>query len=294
MITAVKIVRQNHSLSIRRLAHATDEPVSSVARWVKPRALPAPAPRPCPVSGEPDLQAKVRQLCLQERYQTCGYRRIHALLRRDLGITVNRKTVLRIMHQLKLTRPKIWHRPYRPKRIEKMHPERPNQGWQIDMTSFRLANGATLYLVVVIDCCSRKIVGWTLSRRARADEWAAAVRMGMEAEEISSSEQISQLVIRSDNGAQPCSRKFTEFVASRGVKNQYTGYDAPDDNGFVERVIRTIKEEEIWINNYEDFNQAHKAVDHYVQYYNQQRIHSAIGYLTPNEFAAKVWTLIAA
>ena len=102
------------------------------------------------------------------------------------------------------------------------------------------------------------------------------------------------LVLRSDNGAQPCSKKFVEFLGARGVKGQYTGYDAPDDNAYVERVIRTIKEEEVWPNCFDSFWEAHEAIEKFIRYYNEKRPHSALGYSTPAKAAAKSVALNAA
>jgi len=198
------------------------------------------------------------------------------------------------MREEGLSRPKVWHRPLRPKRIEKMRPRRANQSWQIDMTSFQLSNLVPLFLVVVIDCYTRQIVGWTLHRRCRASEWTSAVRMSAESQGWQGKGDLQGLVLRSDNGAQPCSKKFVEYLSRLGIRGQYTGYNAPDDNAYVERVIRTIKEEEIWWNHYDNFQEAQEAVDSYIQFYNQERIHSSLGYQTPNEFAATQVTLAAA
>ncbi|MHA1170347.1 MAG: hypothetical protein ACTSRU_21170, partial [Candidatus Hodarchaeales archaeon] len=73
--------------------------------------------------------------------------------------------VNRIMREKGLSRPRMWHRSWRPKRVEKMQPDEANQSRQIDMTSFQLLNLVPLFLVVVIDCYTRQIVGWTLHRR---------------------------------------------------------------------------------------------------------------------------------
>lgn len=227
------------------------------------------------------------------RHRTYGYRRIWALLRRR-GHKINKETVRRIMRRMGLSRPKIRYKPKRPKRVEKMRPAEPNRGWQIDMTSFMLSDMTSLYLVVVIDCCTRKIVGWTLDRRCRAGEWVSALRMGLESQGLVSKELCSDLIVRSDNGSQPCSKKFVEYLGKAGVRGQYTGYNAPDDNAYVERVIRTVKEEEIWPNLYDSLSEARGAMEAYINYYNDERIHSALDYQTPNEFAAAHNTLAAA
>ena len=124
-------------LSVRRLAKAAAEPVSTVGRWVGPERAREAAGRKCPVSGDASLRSEVSELCDMPRHRTYGYRRIWALLRRK-GHKINRETVRRMMRQMGLSRPKIRHKPKRPKRVEKMRPGAPNRGWQIDMTSFNV------------------------------------------------------------------------------------------------------------------------------------------------------------
>ena len=126
-----------------------------------------------------------------------------------------------------------------------------------------------------------------------AREWIAAVRTALEQRGITK-EQAKELTLRSDNGSQPCSKAFVEYLGSIRVKGQYTGYDAPDDNAFVERVIRTIKEEEIWPNLYDTVSEAREAIEAYMRYYNQERLHSALEYRTPCEVAADHFTQSAA
>jgi len=284
-------VREQQAVPIRRLAQAAEEAPSSVGRWVQPPAEASPAGRGCPVSDDSALREKIRRLCTEDRHQDYGHRRIRALLRRRFGIVVNRKTVARIMRAEGLAQPRLRFKPSRPKRVEKMCPDAPNTAWQIDMTSFALADLTPLFLIVVIDAFTRKIVGWSLDRRCRAAEWIAALRLGLDGQGIMTREQAAGLVVRSDNGAQPCSKRFVEFLGSRGVRGQYTGYDAPDDNAFVERVIRTIKEEEIWPNVYESWSEAHAALDRYVHWYNEERIHSALDYRTPCEVEREWFSL---
>lgn len=289
-------MREEAMVSIRRLSRALQEPTSTVGGWMKPKtvAVHEGSGRHCPVSGNADLRKAVRQLCDEPRHRTFGYRRIWALLRRCKGIFVNKKTVWKIMHEEGLTRPRICRRSYRPKRVEKMHPARPNKGWQIDMTSFQLSDLTPLYLVMVTDCCTRQIVGWTLDRRCRTSEWISALRTGLESRELTTKAACKSLVLRRDNGSQPCSKAFVEYLGRTGVKGQYTGYNAPDDNAYIERVMRTVKEEEIWPNVYDTITEAREAIEKYVNYYNEERIHSALSYKTPNEVAAALVTLAAA
>ena len=283
-------VRRESGLSVRRLALMLEEPVSTVGRWVRPGAERERSVRRRPVSGDPRFREGIRALCAEPRNQTRGHRPIRAMLRRRWEIRAARKTVLRVMREEKLTQPKIWRRPHRPKRVRKMRPAAPDQGWQMDMTSFQLSDLRPLFLILVTDCCTREIVGWTLDRRCRASEWVSALRSALEARGLTGKELCGELTLRVDNGAQPCSGRFTEYLGKAGVTGEYTGYNAPDDNACVERVIRTVKEEEIWLNLYDTVSEARAAVEEYIRYYNEERLHSSLGYRPPKEFAAAYLT----
>lgn len=290
------MLHTKETVSASRLAAATESPRSTAYRWLRPvDAVPeSPRHRRRPRSGDPALIEKVKGLCEEERHHAHGHRRIRALLRRRFGIRANRKTVLAIMRREGLVQKRLRFKPARPKRVEKMRPDAPNRGWQIDMTSFSLSNLSPLYLIVVIDCFSRKIVGWSLDHRCRAREWTSALRSALDAQQLTTKERCCDLILRSDNGSQPCSKPFVEYLGSVGVTGQYTGYNAPDDNAYVERVMRTIKEEEIWVNSYDTWSEAHAAIESYVNYYNTERIHSALDYQTPHEVEAAHFTLKAA
>lgn len=286
---------REHGRSVRRVARTLDEPVSSVGRWVAPKALPlAGGHRARPVSGDPALRQAVREICEEDRHRRHGHRMIRAVLARRTEHRVSRKTMARVMREEGLAQPQKWRRPRRPKRVERMRPTRPNEAWQIDMTSFQLSGLTPVFLVTVIDCCTREIVGWNLDRRCRASEWTSAVRTALEARGLTTKARAAGLTLRSDNGAQPCSKRFVEYLGKVGVKGEYTGYNAPDDNAYVERVIRTIKEEEIWLNGYDTLTEARAALEAYIAHYNVERPHSALDYQTPTEVAARLTTHLAA
>ena len=119
--------------------------------------------------------------------------------------------------------------------------------------------------------------------------------MALEARGLTTKAACEGLTLRSDNGCQPCSREFREYLSHVGVRAQYTGYNAPDDNAYVERVIRTIKEEEIWPNSYDKLSEAWTGLEEYMVHYNGSRIHASLGYSTPDEtMAAAILTLAAA
>lgn len=275
-------------MSLRRIGRAVAEAPSSVGRWCRPAADEGVLdPRRRPVRDDASLRALVREICHEERYLRYGYRRVWAVLWRRYGRRHNRKTVYEIMKAEGLLQPKVRWKPQRPWRVGKMCPSGPHQAWQMDMTSFQLADLRPLFLMVVVDCWSRRIVGWALDRRCRAREWVAALRSALETAGLHDKAACAPLTVRTDNGSQPCSRAFVEFLHTRGITGQYTGYNAPDDNAFVERVIRTIKEEEIWLNLYDTWTEAHEAMERYVDFYNNERLHSQLDYRSPAEFEAQ-------
>ena len=138
---------------------------------------------------------------------------------------------------------------------------RPHQAWQIGMTSFQRSDLRPVYLVSIIDCYTRPLVGWPANDRCKASDRSSAFCPVLESRGLRTKESCSDLVLRSENGAEPSSKHFVEFL-EHGIKGQYTGYNAPDDNAYVERVIRTIKEEEIWssdIRTPNEVNEAHQS-----------------------------------
>jgi len=288
-------MKNENEISVRRLASVFDEPVSTVGRWTLQKPKKKTRKRIRPTADRPEIRTAVREEAFRYRQHHFGYRMITAMLRRR-DFTINRKTVYTIMREENLLQKKLRYKPSRPKRVRKMRPERPNQAWQIDMTSFQLSDLTPMFLVTIIDCCTRQIVGWSLDRRCRAVEWTTAVRDALEKLGLQDKQAVKelQLVLRSDNGCQPCSKKFVEYLSKSGVKGEYTGYNAPDDNAYVERVIRTIKEEAIYASDWDFSSEAHRDLEDYINYYNAERIHSSLNYQTPNEYAATYLTQVAA
>lgn len=241
----------------------------------------------------PELRARIRLLCLEERHHTWGHRRVRALLMRRFGVRVSRKTVCRVMRELGLSQKKVRRRAWRPRRVRRMLPDAPDRAWQIDQTNVYLSDMRRLYLVVVVDCRTREIVGHCLDERCRSEEWIAALRTALENRGLGE-ERLENLTLRSDNGAQPSSRRFADFLRSRGIKGEFTGYAAPDDNCYVERAIRTLKDEHIRAESFDSYAEARDSIQRFIDYYNNERIHSALDYDTPTETYRRMITPKAA
>ena len=194
---------------------------------------------------------------------------------------------MRLMRETGTLCPRKFVRPKR-KHLKQPVATEPRKHWQIDMTCLVLENLQTLYLIVIIDVFSRKIVGWLLSHRCRAKEWMEALDRAVLAE-FPNGVRGRGLVLRADNGSQPTSKAFVEHLKLLGIHGEWTGYSTPESNAYVERVIRTIKEEVIWPNSFVNQNEAESAIGETIKQYNAEYPHSSLRYMSPEEFE-RAWS----
>jgi len=208
--------------------------------------------------------------------QTDGYRMVTAFVRRRLGVAVNRKRVLRVMREHRLIQRR---RPLeRSKRPGFFRVERPRQLWQLDMTSVWVVEHGWTYLMAVIDCCTREIVGWQLSLRCRADEAIALLERAAAAYGI----EAGELVLGSDNGSAFTARRFRARLAELGIRHRRGGYRDPESQAFIESWFGKLKEREVWLNEYKTLDDARQGIGGYVDRYHH-RPHSGLDYRTPDE-----------
>jgi putative transposase len=235
---------------------------------------------------EPDEQALKKAIDeLAAAWPTYGYRRITAMLQRQ-SWHVNRKRVLRIMREKGLLRPKKpkkqrttnsrhSHSRY-PNLVENLAVARPDQVWVADITYIHLRH-EFVYLAVILDVFTRSIRGWHLGRGLDLNLTLIALRKAMTKNKPE--------IHHSDQGIQYSAPVYTEVLLAAGVEISMAEVGEPKQNGFAERVIRTIKEEEVDLSEYQDYTDAYKQIAKFIEdVYNKKRIHSALGYLTPIEF----------
>lgn len=152
-----------------------------------------------------------------------------------------------------------------------------------DMTKFYIQSFSWVYLVVVIDWYSKKVVGYKLSLRSKAEDWIEAINMAVDNNcQLGCREY--HLHLMSDNGSQPTSEKYQNAVKLLGIKHITTSYSNPKGNADTERFIRTFKEEIIYPNEFDSLEEAKIAVDNFITFYNHHYPHSALGYLSPIDF----------
>jgi putative transposase len=266
-------VARSRELVARGFAVAAVARVLKVSRQAIYRT---PTPRR-PPQRRPSVDAVEAAIVAEaEANQTDGYRMVTAFVRRRLGQPVNRKRVLRVMRERKLS-PR--RRPMeRRKRPGFFRVERPRQLWQLDMTSVWVAEHGWTYLMAIVDCCTREIVAWSLELRCRADEAIAVVERAAAVHGI----QPGELTLGSDNGSAFTARRFRAKLAELGIRHRRGGYRDPESQAFIESWFGKLKEREVWLNEYETLDDARRGIAGYVDRYHH-RPHSRLGYKTPYE-----------
>ncbi len=214
-----------------------------------------------------------------------GYRRVWAYLRFVAGLPVNRKRVYRLLSENNLlVKADTRLLAKRVSNTRKPRPERANQWWGIDMTKVMTRNGWA-YVVLVLDWYSKKVVGHYCGEQSKAWHWLAALNKAVNRQFPGGIRETAiELNLMSDNGSQPTSRSFMETCSGLGIKQAFTAYNNPKGNADTERMMRTLKEELCWLQEWQSANELKTVLDTFVEGFNDGYLHSALGYKTPNAF----------
>jgi transposase InsO family protein len=154
-----------------------------------------------------------------------------------------------------------------------------NQLWVADITYIRL-QVEFVYLAVVLDAFSRRVIGWALGRTLEAELALSALRMALEERKPQPG-----LVHHSDRGVQYASQEYIGLLKEHQAQISMSRKGNPYDNAACESFMKTLKYEEVYRNEYRDFHEARASIQEFLErVYNQQRLHSALGYLPPAEF----------
>jgi putative transposase len=215
-----------------------------------------------------------------------GYRRVAWWLQRKQQLAVNGKRVLRVMREHGLLVRQGRYRVSRRKDWSHVEAPQPNLVWQSDMT--KVWAGPSVgwsYLVSVIDCCTREIVGWDLSLRCRSGEALYALESAVLAH-LPHGPRGLGLTLTTDNGTQFTSARYVETLNRLGIQHRRTAYNHPEGNSYIERFHRSLKEEEVWINEYQSFDHAQQSIALWIEEYNHDRPHRGLHGRTPHESRA--------
>ncbi len=231
-------------------------------------------------AGDATLLAHIK--AIKGEHPFWGYRQVRAWLKFREGFDVGNKRIHRLMreHGLLVERKRCIREP-RPLRA-KPRAEQPRQIWGMDMTKFMIPGVGWVYLVVVLDWNSRKVVGFEASLRSRTREWLDALSEAL-LDEFPGGVRGQGLKLVTDNGCQPTSRSFMTFTAEVEIEQVFTSYNNPKGNAETERFMRTMKEELLWLEEFEALADAKKAFATWVEEYNRFYPHSALGYKSPLE-----------
>jgi putative transposase len=212
-----------------------------------------------------------------------GYRRVAWWLQRKNGLRVNRKRVLRVMRERGLLVAARRLRARRKKDWGRVEAAEPNQIWQTDMTNIWAGPAVGwAYLVCVIDCCTREIVGWQLSQRCRTEDALAAVEQAV-LSRLPAGSRESSITLTTDNGTQFTSSRFMATLARLGITHRRTAYHHPEGNSYIERFHRSLKEKEVWPAEYRSLQEARTSIARWLEEYNHDRPHRGVQNRTPHE-----------
>ena len=250
-----------------------------------------------PVEEDMNLRSAIQQIALEHR-RRYGYRRISAELRRR-GMLANHKRVVRIMREdnLLAVQPRQFvvttdaHHKLEVylNLARRMKLTGIDQLWLADITYIRLP-GEFVYLALILDGFSRKVVGWALERTLTNRLAIAALEQA-----IANRQPPPGLIHHSDRGVQYASGEYVAILERHGMTPSMSRPANPYDNASCESFIKTLKREEIRANSYKNLEHLRANIEVFIeQYYNQQRLHSALGYRSPEEFELQAQCQIGA
>ena len=250
-----------------------------------------------PVQEEMEVRATIQQIVLEHR-RRYGYRRVAAELRRQ-GLLVNHKRVARLMREdnLLAVQPRAFAVTTDAQHqlevylnlAQRMKLTGLNQLWVADITYIRLRT-EFVYLAVILDAFSRKVVGWELDRTLATRLTKAALEKA-----IAVRQPLPGLVHHSDRGVQYASAEYVQTLQAKQMISSMSRPANPYDNASCESFMKTLKREEIYTNTYVDLDHLRTNVEAFIeQYYNRCRLHSALGYQSPDEFERQLESTAAA
>jgi putative transposase len=256
------------------LADGISVPLTKLCAWFGvPRRTVYYKPTKAPPKVDPRFAEPIKKLIEDE--PSFGYRTVAWLL------GFNKNTVQRVF-QLKgwqVRKRPVGARP----RIEALPSvaESPNERWSTDLCRVWAGKDGWATLALVMDCHTRELLGWHLSRSGKATTAASALEHALIARFGTLGRVETPFLLRSDNGLVFTSRQYTRLVRSYGLRQEFITPHCPQQNGMMERLIRSLKEQCVHRQRFESLAHASRAIGDWIQFYNHRRPHQALGMRTP-------------
>ena len=234
----------------------------------------------------PEVEAAISRL-LGASPAAYGYRRLHALLKRQ-GLMCDPKTVWDAMRRrgwLSTSRRRV-ARPGR--RYEgQVRVAEPNRRWASDITGIRAWDGQKGRLAIMIDCADRMVLAWRFAKRITAEDLAEMLREAVFRRFGAARDRARGIEFLSDNGPEYSSHRFRPFVRAMGLIPCHTPRRSPESNGLAEAFFGSFKRDYVYQACLETFEKVAHQVPQWIEHYNQEAPHSALGMLAPAEFYAE-------
>jgi putative transposase len=224
-----------------------------------------------PTYGSRRLTAQVKRIAPE--LLPVGRPRVRRLMR-ELGLTVRRKKARKQTTNSQHAFPRYANL------VKELLVTQPDEVWVCDLTYIKLGSGDFVYLAIVLDVFTRAIRGWALSLGLGVELTLSALQQALA--------HGRPEIHHSDQGVQYAATAYVEVLEAAQVQISMAEVGHAEQNGYAERVIRTIKEEEVYLTEYQDYEDALDQIGHFIDdVYLPKRIHSALGYLTPAEYEAQ-------